>query len=257
MTDSKSQFYPESEAARLRGLYGHLSGLKLLETLIHDELKGQIMLSSSFGAESAVLLDMVAQVDPAIPVIFLDTRRLFGETLRYQKTLTDHLGLEDVRIVRPDDGVLLKLDPEDMLFNENPDKCCHIRKVAPLDTFMKNMGNLGYKAWITGRKQFQSATRMALPAIEADTDFIKINPLADWSSEDIKQAFLARNLPPPSFGCRRIQVDRLHALHQPRGGGGGSPVRPMGGQRENRVRYPFSAPSRFKRDYIIHFFTVF
>ncbi len=209
MTNSPVQFCPESEAARLRGLYGQLSGLELLDALVQNDLNGEIMLSSSFGAESAVLLALVAQVDPAIPVIFLDTRRLFGETLRYQKTLTDYLGLEDVRIVRPDDGVLLRLDPDDMLFNEDPDKCCHIRKVAPLDNIMSKMGNLGYKAWITGRKQFQAATRKTLPMIEAETDFIKINPLADWSNDDIKQAYLAKNLPPhplvadgfKSIGC--------------------------------------------------------
>ena len=209
MTISTKQFCSESEAARLRGLYGHLSGLELLDAVVHQELRGQIMLSSSFGAESAVLLDMVAQVDPTIPVIFLDTRRLFGETLRYQKTLTDHVGLEDVRIVRPDDGVLLRLDPEDMLFNEDPDKCCHIRKVQPLDNILNKMGNLGFKAWITGRKQFQAETRTSLSVIEADSNFIKINPLADWSGEDIKQAFFAKNLPPhplvadgfKSIGC--------------------------------------------------------
>jgi len=195
MTNTANQFFPESEAARLRGVYGHLSGTELLEELVRNELGGHIMLSSSFGAESAVLLDMVAAIDPAIPVIFLDTRRLFGETLRYQKTLTDFLGLEDVRVIRPDDGTLLRLDPNDMLFNEDPDKCCHLRKVEPLDNIMKKMGNLGYRAWITGRKQFQSTTRTALSVIEADTDFIKINPLADWTNEDIKQAFLAKNLP--------------------------------------------------------------
>ncbi|MEX1035272.1 MAG: phosphoadenylyl-sulfate reductase [Sneathiella sp.] len=209
MTNSTTQFCFESEAARLRGLYGHLSGAALLEALVANELGGKIMLSSSFGAESAVLLDMVAEVEPTIPVIFLDTRRLFGETLRYQKILTDHLGLEDVRIISPDNGVLLRLDPDDMLFNEDPDKCCHIRKVEPLDKVMNKMGNLGYIAWITGRKNFQSATRSGLSAIEADTDFIKINPLADWTSSDIKQAFLAKNLPPhplvadgfKSIGC--------------------------------------------------------
>lgn len=195
MTSSSPNFSPELEAARLRGKYGHLSGLPLLERLVANELNGQIMLSSSFGAESAVLLDLVAQVDTTIPVIFLDTRRLFGETLRYQKDLTDHLGLEDVRIIRPDDGLLQRLDPDDMLFNTDPDKCCEIRKVLPLDNTLKKMGNLGFRAWITGRKNFQSATRSTLPSIEADEDFIKINPLFDWTTEDIKQAFLERNLP--------------------------------------------------------------
>ncbi len=214
MTRPDIALSPEALAAQLRGKYGHLSGGSLLEALVSNELGGQIMLSSSFGAESAVLLDLVAQVDPTIPVIFLDTRRLFGETLRYQKTLADHLGLEDVRIVRPDDGVLQRLDPEDMLFASDPDKCCEIRKVAPLDKILTKMGNLGFKAWITGRKNFQSDTRSAMPSIEADADFIKINPLSDWSSDDIKQAFLAKNLPPhplvadgfKSLGCMPCTV---------------------------------------------------
>jgi len=209
MTSNSQSFSPESDAALLRGKYGHLSGLHLLDALVSNELNRQVMLSSSFGAESAVLLDLVAQIDTAIPVIFLDTRRLFGETLRYQKTLTDHFGLEDVRVIRPDDGVLQRLDPDDMLFASDPDKCCDIRKVQPLDNALKKIGNLGFKAWITGRKHFQSSTRSALNAIEADTDFIKINPLADWTTDDIKQAFLAKNLPPhplvadgfKSIGC--------------------------------------------------------
>ena len=209
MTSNLQNYGAELDAARLRGKYGHLSGVHLLDALVSNELKGQIMLSSSFGAESAVLLDLVAQVDTSIPVIFLDTRRLFGETLRYQKTLTDHFGLEDVRIVRPDDGALQRLDPDDMLFASDPDKCCEIRKVDPLDKTLKRMKNLGIKAWITGRKHFQSSTRSTLHMIEADHDFLKINPLADWTTDDIKQAFLAKNLPPhplvadgfKSLGC--------------------------------------------------------
>lgn len=185
----------EASAAILRGKYGHLSGAGLIDALVSNELNGQLMLSSSFGAESAVLLDLVSQVDTSIPVIFLDTRRLFGETLRYQKSLTDHFELENVLVVRPDDGVLQRLDPDDMLFATDPDKCCNIRKVDPLDKVLKKFGNLGYSAWITGRKNFQAVTRSSLQAIEADTDYIKINPLYDWTTEDIKQAFITKNLP--------------------------------------------------------------
>lgn len=209
MSSSSEKFCAEAEAAKLRGRYGHLSGEALLEALVDNELNGQLMLSSSFGAESAVLLDLVSRVDTSIPVIFLDTRRLFGETLRYQKTLADHFGLEDVRVIRPDDGVLQRLDPNDMMFATDPDKCCSLRKVHPLDKQLKNMGNLGYKGWITGRKNFQASTRDSLQSIEANIDFIKVNPLHDWSSADIKQAFIAKNLPPhplvadgfKSIGC--------------------------------------------------------
>ncbi len=186
----------EAEAARLRGLYGHLEGSRLLEALLENDLQGQIMMTSSFGAESVALLDLVAQVDPAIPVIFLDTRRLFGETLRYQRQVTELLGLEDVRIVRPDSGQLQRLDPDDMLFASDPDRCCDIRKVAPLDKALTNLQKEGFKAWITGRKRFQSDTRGSLDVIEAADGFLKINPLARWTDEDVKAVVLEKNLPP-------------------------------------------------------------
>ncbi|GLQ08036.1 phosphoadenylyl-sulfate reductase [Sneathiella chinensis] len=195
MTEQETLENFEAEAARLRGTYGHLEGTTLLEQLVDRELKGQIMLTSSFGAESAVLLDLVATVDPTIPVIFLDTRRLFGETLRYQRKLAEFLGLEDVRVIQPDTGLLKKTDPDDMLFTTDPDQCCHIRKVAPLDNALKTLSDSGFKAWITGRKQFQASTRQNLEVVEASEGFIKINPLAHWTDEDVKSAFLARNLP--------------------------------------------------------------
>ncbi len=194
---SQNQFNTiEAEAARLRGLYGHLDGAPLLEALIHDELDGQIMMTSSFGAESIALLDLVAQVDPAIPVIFLDTRRLFGETLRYQRQVTELLGLEDVRLVRPDSGQLQRIDPNDMLFATDSDRCCEIRKIIPLDKAMTDLQKAGFKAWITGRKRFQSDVRGALDTIEASDLFLKINPLAHWTDEDIKTVVLEKNLPP-------------------------------------------------------------
>ncbi|MCG8491650.1 MAG: phosphoadenylyl-sulfate reductase [Sneathiellales bacterium] len=186
----------EAEAARLRGLYGHLDGARLLEALLSDGLDGKIMMTSSFGAESVALLDLVAQVDPSIPVVFLDTRRLFGETLRYQREVTELLGLEDIRIVRPDTGHLEELDPDDMLFTRDTDKCCHIRKVLPLDKALLSLEKQGFTSWITGRKRFQSETREQVDVIEASERFLKINPLAHWTAEDIRNKVIEKNLPP-------------------------------------------------------------
>jgi len=186
----------ETVAAQLRGKYGHLEGGELLAALSKGEMQGQIMITSSFGAESVVLLDLVAKADPTIPVIFLGTRRLFGETLRYQRQITELLGLEDVRIIRPDSAHLESLDPDDMLFATEPDKCCHIRKVLPLNNALETLENSGFKGWITGRKRFQSSSRASVEVIEASDGFIKINPLAHWTEADIKAAFLEKNLPP-------------------------------------------------------------
>lgn len=186
----------ETVAAQLRGKYGHLDGGELLSALAKGEMQGKIMITSSFGAESVILLDLVAKADPTIPVVFLDTRRLFGETLRYQRQITELLGLEDVRIIRPDSADLENFDPDDMLFTKDTDKCCHIRKVLPLDQSLKVLEETGFKGWITGRKRFQASSRNSIEVIEASDGFIKINPLANWSEADIKAAFMEKNLPP-------------------------------------------------------------
>lgn len=191
MNNFESSYSSETVAAQIRGQYGHLDAEALLRVMIEEQFNGKIMLSSSFGAESALLLSMVARIDSAVPVLFMDTRRLFGETLRYQKQLTDHFGLEDVRVLRPDEGLLQRLDADDMLFAHDSDKCCEIRKILPLDKQMKLLKEQGFKGWITGRKQFQSQTRDALKTVEA-------------------QGILSRSTPWP-IGLRKIS-SRLISL---------------------------------------------
>ena len=149
---------------------------------------GRLALVSSFGAESAVLLDLVARTDPGLPVIFLDTGKLFPETLAYREQLARRLGLRDVRDIRPDPA---RLDPDPALWQRDPDLCCWQRKVEPLDAALE-----GFEAWITGRKRFQGALRETLPEEEAGPDGrVKINPLAGWDRDDLQAYFAARDLP--------------------------------------------------------------
>jgi 3'-phosphoadenosine 5'-phosphosulfate sulfotransferase (PAPS reductase)/FAD synthetase len=86
---------------------------------------------SSFGADSTVLLHLAARVDPNIPVLTLDTEKLFPATHRYRETLTAHLGLTDVRLLKPDAVAIATRDPVGLLFDQDPDACCTIRKVDP------------------------------------------------------------------------------------------------------------------------------
>ena len=177
----------------LREAYGALDGLALLRALLREgPLAERTALVSSFGAESVVLLDMVATIDPATPVIFLDTGKLFGETHDYRDELTGLLGLEDVRVVQPARRDLDLHDPQGALWQRNADLCCHIRKTEPLEQALA-----GFAAWITGRKRFQGGLRSGLPAIEGDepSGRIKINPLAPWSSDDVERYRQLRNLP--------------------------------------------------------------
>lgn len=163
-----------------------------------------LALVSSFGTESAVLLHMVAQIDPALPVLFLNTGKLFGETLRYRETLVAALGLTNVQTLKPEAVPLAAEDGDGLLFSRDYDRCCFLRKVQPLAA-----GLAGYTGWINGRKGHHGSGRAALPVVEQDGDRIKFTPLARWAAEDVAAYFEAHNLPRhpleedgyPSVGC--------------------------------------------------------
>ncbi len=176
----------EELARRYHGLHGEA----LLRPIIEREFSGRIALVSSFGTESAVLLQMVAAIDPALPILFVDTGKLFGETLRYRDELVALLGLTDVRTVRPTALKVQERDPDLTLWQKDPNACCFTRKVEPLAQAIK-----GFDAWITGRKRFQGGARATLQPIEADAGFVKINPLAGLSFAEIEAAFETHHLP--------------------------------------------------------------
>jgi phosphoadenosine phosphosulfate reductase len=146
---------------------------------------------SSFGTESAALLKATAEVDPAIPVVFLDTGWLFEETLAYRDTLIAQLGLRDVRSSQPLEQALSRKDPERELWFSDPDACCRIRKVEPLARALAP-----FRAWINGRKRFQGGARAAMPVVEDDGNRLKFNPFANISREEVSAIYAAAGLPP-------------------------------------------------------------
>lgn len=150
-----------------------------------------LALVSSFGSESAALLKVMAEVDPAIPVIFLDTGWLFEETLTYRDVLIARLGLRDVRSIKPLEQTLSREDPERSLWFSDPDACCRIRKVEPLSRALAP-----FHAWINGRKRFQGGVRADIPVVEEDGVRLKFNPFANVSRAQIEAIYKAANLPP-------------------------------------------------------------
>ena len=180
----------QARAARIAGRVAGLDGAALLEPLLREEFPGRIAVVSSFGTESAVLLALAAEVDRTVPVLFVDTGRLFGETLRYRDRLAGLLGLTDVRTVVPDTAEVAAIDADGLHFQRDPDACCAVRKVAPFERALA-----GFDAWVSGRKRFHGAGRTALPVIEDDRAWIKVNPLAEWSRERIQAEFTRRGLP--------------------------------------------------------------
>jgi phosphoadenosine phosphosulfate reductase len=181
---------PNLRATDLRRRYDRSAAIDLLDAMIHDEFSGRIALSSSFGADSAVLLHMVSRIDTATPVLFLETGKLFGETLRYRIDLARRLGLSDVRDLRPAPQNLQAHDADGVLWRDAPDACCHIRKVVPLNEALE-----GFDAWINGRKRVQGGLRADIELIEDFGGRIKINPLAQWDLGDIAAYFDRYDLP--------------------------------------------------------------
>jgi phosphoadenosine phosphosulfate reductase len=181
---------PQPSAAELDRTLRDGAPADIIATALKVFGREKLALVSSFGTESAALLKVMADVDPAIPVIFLDTGWLFEETLAYRDTLTVKLGLSDVRSIKPLEETLKREDPERELWFSNPDACCRIRKVEPLTRALKP-----FSAWINGRKRFQGGLRAEIPVVEQDGPRLKFNPFANASREAIEAIFKTAELP--------------------------------------------------------------
>ena len=194
--------------------------IEILRDAIQGRFAGRVALVSSFGAESAALLHMVAQIDRETPIIFLDTGRHFPETEDYRKALCARLALTGVIVAKPDARRLADEDRDLTLFARSPDRCCHIRKVLPLAPALDR-----FDAWITGRKAYQNPDRANLPVYESVGGRVKINPLVDWAARDVLAYIDASRLPPhplvargfSSIGCAPC-TSSVGALESPRSG---------------------------------------
>lgn len=165
--------------------------LGLLRSVLAEQRFGQIAAVSSFGAESAVLLHLIAEVDPAAPVLFIDTRMLFRETLDYKAQLIRHLNLTDVRTISPEGDVIRRTDVWGRLHLTDPNACCDFRKTRVLDRALE-----GFDGWITGRKRYQAMTRSDIEPVEwTSNGKAKINPLAFWSADEVGEYMDAHGLP--------------------------------------------------------------
>lgn len=157
--------------------------------LVNDPRLGRVAIVSSFGADSIVLLHVMSQLRPRLPVLFLETGMHFPETLAYVEEVTSQLDLDLIKI-RPGEAELAQEDPNDDLWRDQPSGCCRLRKVFPLQD-----GLVPFDSWISGRKRFQASTRATVPILERDGSKIKVNPLALWSQDDIRRHIRAHNLP--------------------------------------------------------------
>jgi len=196
--------FTKVDAAEMNARFEGVSTHDMLADLLAGELHQRVAAVSSFGAESAVLLHMIAQIDKDVPVIFINTQKIFGQTLQYRDELSERLGLTDLRVFRPDPRILAAKDTTGLRWNYDPDGCCDLRKVEPLRRALAP-----FDAWISGRKGFQAGTRQLMPRFEEDEGRLKLNPLADWNKDRLNAYFSMYELPRhpleaegyPSIGC--------------------------------------------------------
>ncbi len=181
--------FTPADVAALNARFAVVETAAMVATML-GELHGRVAAVSSFGAESAVLLHLIAGVDKSVPVVFVNTQKMFGETLAYRDDLAERLGLTDLRVHRPDPFTLAARDATSPRWSFDPDGCCAIRKVEPLRRAL-----VPFDAWLSGRKGFQGTTRAALPRFELDEGRLKINPLADWDKARIDAYFADHDLP--------------------------------------------------------------
>ncbi len=167
----------QANAVTLNKALARATPQAVIEAAIRHVPPRRLAVVSSFGTESAVLLKFVADVDRSLPVLFLDTGLLFEETLDYRDELVHHLGLTDVRALKPQIDLVERRDPQRDLWMHDTESCCHIRKVRPLSDALG-----GFDGWMNGRKRFHGDLRADLKHVEPDGRLLKFNPLAALSA---------------------------------------------------------------------------
>lgn len=152
-----------------------------------DRFGSDLLFTSSFGAQSGVLLHLWSVVAKHLPVVFIDTGFLFTETIAYRDRLVSQLGLT-LRIVRPDiaHAAFVERYGEEIQ-RKDPDFCCGVNKVAPLAPLRE-----AARGWVSGLRRDQSKTRADVSILEEDGHILRVHPIADFTKDDVA-AYLSRH----------------------------------------------------------------
>ncbi|MBI4645039.1 MAG: phosphoadenylyl-sulfate reductase [Bacteroidia bacterium] len=185
----------QEEIKQLNEKYRYVPAEELLSYYI-KRYRGNIAFASNMGAEDQVLTHMIVSIDQTARIFTIDTEKLFNETYRLIEATNKryHICIE---IITPREEEIKKAF-EDNSFKsiyesfEMRKKCCHIRKVEPLQRILKDLS-----AWITGMRKDQSVTRKAIRRIEWDDKYqlIKLNPIADWTEQQVWNYIRQHDIP--------------------------------------------------------------
>lgn len=197
----------ESEIKALNRIYKPLSATERIKRLYKDFDVSEVMLTSSFAATSAFLLKLLSDINKEQTVFFIDTGYHFDETLKYKEKLTKTYGLNvtSISAVKEEHEFATK----DETWKKNPDFCCSINKVRPLDIIKDQ-----YKVWVSGLMEWQSDHRATLDIFELQGDILKFYPLLDISKEQRDNYIAEHDLPfhplvaegYNSIGCKHCTI---------------------------------------------------
>ncbi|MCM5664098.1 phosphoadenylyl-sulfate reductase [Galbibacter mesophilus] len=207
MIATEKRVLTNEEIALLNKKYKPLSIHERIAALYTDFAEEEIMLTSSFAATSAFLLHLFSETNKKQRVYFIDTGFHFPETLDYKKELTKLYGLnvESISAVQSEHDFTVK----DKTYKKNPEFCCSINKVKPLDAIKKK-----YSVWVSGLMEWQSDHRATLDIFEMRGEILKFYPLLDLSKEQRDEFIKEHQLPfhplvakgYNSIGCKHCTV---------------------------------------------------
>ena len=195
----------QAEADRLADELEERSAEDVLRAAV-ELFHPRLVLTCSWQKQSSVLVHMISEIQPDVRVVEFDTGLLFAETYRTREKLIERYPVQFERI-EPELTVAEQAEAHGAeLWKRDPDRCCAMRKVAPLEQALEGMD-----AWITGIRREQSTTRQSARKIELDErrGVIKVQPLADWTSRDVWRYIWKNSIPYnplhdhgfPSIGC--------------------------------------------------------
>ncbi|GGZ59288.1 phosphoadenylyl-sulfate reductase [Mesonia mobilis] len=187
-TTVKKRVFTEEEIQALNKKYKPLSIQERIEELYKDFDVAEVMLTSSFAATSAFLLKLFSDVNKEQKVFFIDTGYHFDETLQYKRKLTEKYGLnvKSISAIKEEHEFTTK----DETWRKNPDFCCSINKVRPLETIKKH-----YSVWVSGLMEWQSDHRSSLNIFEERGEILKFYPLLDVTKEERDEFIEKHQLP--------------------------------------------------------------
>lgn len=213
---------------------------RMLETLSAEQrvawaldcFGGEIVMSSSFGAQAAVTLHIVTRQQPNIPVILIDTGYLFPETHRFVEELSERLDL-NLKIYRPELSPITQEALYGRLWEQGLAGIEFYNRINKVEPMQRALQELGAQAWITGLRRQQAQSRRHLEVLALQNGRVKVHPIIDWSDRDVYRYLTLHQLPyHPLWHQGYVSIGDIHTTHRLADGMGEEETRFFGLKRE-------------------------